>query len=833
MNTTKNPGLSVEEAKSRLASFGPNHLFTPTPVSVWSIALKELKEPMILLLLVVGVFYAVWGGLGDAITIFVVIFTLLAIEVGGEFRAKRAIEGLESITAPKARVRRAGAVVMVDTETVVKGDLLILSPGTRLAADAKLTGAVNLSIDESTLTGESLPAEKAVGDVTAGAEAGAVFAGTVVVGGEGEAEITATGSATRLGKLATQLATVEPPKTPLQVAMSALSIKLMWVALFFSVAIPLIGIARGGDVRQMILTGLSLAFAVIPEELPIIVTMVLAVGAYRLSKKGFLVKRLRAAETLGDATVILTDKTGTLTESRMQVSQVWPQGTSTTEEALAAALGTVSAEAPDAMEQAMQERAKALSVVPPTGQVVRLRHPGNGRRSKAVLWRYPDGSLHAYLTGAPEEVFARCREVPQEIRAHLDAESALGRRVVAVASGLIGAQAADRPFDELEQQLDLVGLVSLADPPRQGVKETLTQVANAGIRTLMVTGDHPATAVAIAREVGIAADRVLTGEELDRLDDTALAQTVRDVSVFARATPQHKYRLVKALQKNGEVVIVTGDGVNDALALKAANVGVAMGIKGTDVAKDAAQAVLADDNYSTLARGVFEGRHFFDNLHKGVNYYLAVKVALIAIFLLPVLFGLPLPFSPIQIIVLEMFMDLAASAGFVAEPAEANITRRRPRKTATALVDGAAARTIFFKGGLLFAAVMAAYAWATWRGLSPAAVQTCAFSAWMVGHVALAFISRSDSDRILSVGLFTNRVMNIWALAAIVFLALGIYVPALREALHFAPVAISDLLVCAGLALLLVAPAELRKFFGTSLKHTDEPALKKIVPAVK
>jgi P-type Ca2+ transporter type 2C len=819
MNVTKSPGLTAEDATARLASSGPNHLFTPTPVSVWAIAFKELKEPMILLLIVVGLFYGLWGSIGDTISIFVVIFLLVGIEVGGEFRAKRAIEGLERITAPKARVRRAGQVVVVDAETVVTGDLLILSPGTRLAADAKLTGVVNLTIDESTLSGESIPAEKAVGND--------VFAGTVVVGGEGEAEINAIGSATRLGKLASQLATVEPPKTPLQVAMASLSVKLMWVALFFSISIPLIGIARGGDTHQMILTGLSLAFAVIPEELPIIVTMVLALGAYRLSKEGFLVKRLRAAETLGDATVILTDKTGTLTESRMQVSALWPVVTADSKPVLEAALRTVSSEAPDAMEQAIIENAKVLGASMPKGDILRLRQPGNGRRSKAVLWRYADGSMHIHLTGAPEEVFARCKEVPLELRTHLVTESALGRRVVSVAVGTVDGLAASNPFDELERNLQVVGIISLADPPRQGVKETLAQVANAGIRTIMVTGDHPATAAAIAREVGIVADKVLSGDELDRLDDNALSQSVREVSVFARATPQHKFRLVKALQKNGEIVVVTGDGVNDALALKAANVGVAMGIKGTDVAKDAAQAVLADDNYSTLAKGVFEGRHFFDNLHKGVNYYLAVKVALIAIFLLPVLFGLPLPFAPIQIIVLEMFMDLAASAGFVAEPAEPDVKRRHPRSTAKALMDGPAIRNIFFKGALLFAAVMSAYAWASWRELSPAAVQTCAFSAWMVGHVVLAFISRSDRDQISHLGFFTNKVMNVWAIVAIAFVLLGIYVPALREALHFAPVAPSDLLVSAALAMLLAAPAEFIKSFSPKKNMAVKPALQK------
>ena len=803
MNPTDGRGLTPEEANTRLARLGPNRLFTPGPVRFWAIAAEEVREPMILLLLVVGVFYGLWGGLGDAITIFVVIGLLVAAEVGNEFRAKRAIAALERIAAPKPRVRRTGQVIAVDTETVVPGDVLILVPGTRLAADARLISAVNLSVDEATLTGESLPAEKAAGDV--------VYAGTVVTAGEGEAEVTATGGATRLGQMAAQLSTVKPPKTPLQLAMKALAGKLVWVAVFFSVAIPLIGIARGGDFRQMILTGLSLAFATIPEELPIIITMVLGLGAYRLSRQSFLVKRLRAAETLGDATVILTDKTGTLTESRMQVAAVWPKAQQ--QMVLAAALGTVSPEVPDALEQAVLENAKAFGLALPQAEILRLRHPGNGQRSKAVIWRHPDGLLRFYLTGAPEEVSARCREVPAALREQLEAETAQGRRCVAVATRALDEQEANRPLVELEQNLELVGLISFADPPRAGVRETLAQVASAGIRTLMVTGDHPATAAAIARQVGISADRVLTGEGLDRLDDAALAKAVREVSVYARATPQHKYRLVVALQKNGEVVAVTGDGVNDALALKAADVGIAMGIKGTDVAKEAAQAVLADDNYATLARAVFEGRHFFDNLRKGVNYYLAVKVGLIATFLLPVLAGLPLPFSPIQIILLELFMDLAASAGFVAEPAEADIARRQPRRAASALLDGAAVRTILFKGALLFAAVMAAYAWANWRGLPPAAVQSCAFAAWMVGHVALAFISRSDRDWIVRHGLFANRVMNLWAVAAIGFLLLAIYLPPLREALRFAPVAPVDLIVSAVLALLWVAPAELRKAF--------------------
>jgi Ca2+-transporting ATPase len=606
--------------------------------------------------------------------------------------------------------------------------------------------------------------------------------------------------------MAAQLGTVKPPKTPLQLAMNSLAGKLVWVAGFFSIIIPLIGIARGGPVRQMILTGLALAFAVIPEELPIIITMTLALGANQLSRRKFLVKRLSAAETLGDTTVIVTDKTGTLTENRMQVAAVWAPRQERT--ALETALGTVSLEMPDALEQAEVERARAEGVSMPKGEILGLRYAVNGRRSKAALWRQPDRTLRLDLTGAPEDVFSCCRDVPSEARAFLEREAAEGRRVIAVATRPIEEVERNAPSSELEQRLYFQGIVSLADPPRPEIKETLAEVARAGIRTLMVTGDHPATAAAIAREVGLPDDGVLTGDQLNSMDEQTLAQTVREISVFARTTPQHKYRIVLALEKSGEVVVATGDGVNDALALKAADVGVAVGIRGTDVAKEAAQAVLADDNYATLARGVFEGRHFSDNFRKGVNYYLAVKLALIAIFLLPVLAGLPLPFSPIQIILLEMFMDLAASAGFVADPAEADIALRPPGRTATPLLDRNAVMRILSKGTALFLAVMAGYTWAMRQGLAAGAVQTCAFTSWMTGHVALAFISRKDREPVTRRGLFSNRVMNVWALAAIAFLLLAVYVPPIREALRFAETTPRDLLVSAALAILLVGPLE-------------------------
>ena len=801
MNFVGRVGLSMDEAKARLAQFGSNRIFQPAPVRFWAIAREEITEPMILLLLVVGVAYSLWGELGDAATVFAVIIVLVFAEVYNEFRAKRAIAALERIAAPKARVVRDGVVTNIDAETIVPGDVLVLIPGTRVPADAEVTESRNLACDEAALTGESFPVEKSAND--------SVFAGTVVVGGEGGAIVTATGKVTRLGGIGRALEQVTQPRTPLQLAMKALAGKLVWVAAFFAVLIPTIGILQGQDYRQMILTGLSLAFATIPEELPIIITMVLGLGSYALSRSNFLVKRIRAAETLGDVTVIVTDKTGTITESRMHVAGLYPEAHSAV--VLETSLANVSEQAIDPLERALVEAAECRGSLRPISTIVRVRLVGNGRKTKSTLRKDGD-ALRLFVSGAPEEVVSFARNRPAAYDETLRQETEKGRRLVAVAFRNLNPEEAELGFDQLERDLEIVGLVSFEDPPRPGVKETIARTAAAGIRTIMVTGDHPATAASIAAQVGIAADGVVTGGELDRLSDEALAKTLQETSVFARTTPEQKYRIVEALQRAGEVVAVTGDGVNDALALKAADVGIAMGIRGTDVAKEAAQVVLADDNYVTITHGVFEGRKFYDNLKKGVTYYLSVKLGLILIFLLPVVAGLPMPFSPIQIIVLELFMDLAASAGFVAEPAESAIFKRRPqRRGAVALLDGSATTAIAFKGLLLFAAVMAGYGLAWMQGASDTQIQTAAFVAWMVGHVVLALISRSESQSVLAVGLFRNRVMNVWASAAVLFLLAAIYVPWLQDRFKFSAISVAQLIVVAVIAATITGLAEVAK----------------------
>jgi len=807
----KPKGLSTAEAEKRLREVGPNQLVKPYTVSFLGIAKEEVVEPMILLLLVVGVFYTIfeWPNVEDAVTIFSVIFVLVFVEIWNEFRAKKSISALSVLAAPKTRVVRDGGIVEVETEKVVPGDLLVFVEGTRIAADCKLDASYDIQVDESVLTGESLPREKKVGDE--------VYAGTLVLSGEAEGEAYATGKNSRFGKISAMAQAIKPPKTPLQLSMKKLSVTLAYVAMFFSIVIPALGIIRYGyrDLAkdsQLILTGLALAFAAIPEELPIIITMILGLGSYRLSREGFLVKKLKAAETLGDATVILTDKTGTITENKMQVVQVYPRREETRTLSAAAAALTEGSLFPT--DKAILEKAESLKLQTDFGRVVHERGFQMGKRTKDVL-REKNGVFMLYATGAPEEILG-ADDHDDVFGDELKSEAEKGRRVIGVAEKAVSTDEAELPLSELEGNWDFVGLVSIEDPPRAGVKETIQAIRNAGIRTIMVTGDHPQTAAYIAKSVGIPSEKVFTGEQLRGVSDKELQDIVEVVSVFARATPEDKYRLVKALHANGEVVAVTGDGVNDTLALKGADVGIAMGTKGTDAAKEAADVVLTDDNFVTIGRGVFEGRTFFDNLTKGLDYYLAIKAALISLFVFALGIeyfypAMPLPFAPIQIIVLELFMDLAASAGFVTEPAEKTIYDRKPRDPKARFPDSKMVTNMALSATSLFVAVMLAYVYAWSQGLPAVTVQAYAFSAWIMGHIIFAFVMRSEKEPLYALGPFSNRIMDLWAVLAFAFLIVTQTVPPVTNQLKLAPIGVEQFVVILGIALITIMWREIAK----------------------
>lgn len=794
-------GLSSTEAKTRLQEFGSNQIAKPHKLSFFGIAKEEVTEPMILLLLGVGFFYAIWGNIGDTITVFGIITIVVLVEVWNEYRAKKAIAALSKMASPKARVLRDSSILEIDTEQVVPDDILVLMTGTRISADCQVIASFSLQVDESSLTGESFPQEKKVGDK--------IYAGTLVLAGEGKGKVTTTGKNTKMGTISVIAQQIKEPKTSLQLAMKSLAKRLVIVALVFSAIIPLVGYLQGQNVQQMILTGLALAFATIPEDLPVIVTVILGLGAYMLSKRNLLVKKIKAAEVLGNITVIVTDKTGTITENKMRVVSVYPKEREI--QIFNAAHAATTEISLDPTDESILERVRELKLERRTfGEIARERSFGNGRKTRSILYRSNNG-LELFMSGSPEEVLGLSKYVSKEMEDTLTNETEKGRRVIAVAKKLVARSEEDLPFPDLERGLDLAGLISLEDPPRKEARETIDLAMKAGIRTVMVTGDHPQTASFIANTVGIDSKKTMTGNELDRLSDVELQETVRHVSVFARTTPQQKYKIVKAFHGNKDLVAVTGDGVNDTLALKEADVGIAMGVKGTDAAKEAADAVLTDDNFVKIIRGIFDGRKFSDNFRKGVKYYLSTKVALVMMFLAPLILNIHMPFAPIQIILLELFMDLATSVVFVAEPAEKTIYSRPPRDPREKFLNDKMIRDVAYSSLSLFVAVFVSYYYALWQNLPLVQAQTFAFTAWIIGHVILAIVSRSEKEPLSSIGLFSNRIMNLWAVAVFVFIIVVIGMPFVNAYLKLSFLTLDQIGIIIGICILTIFWQEIRK----------------------
>jgi Ca2+-transporting ATPase len=787
-------------------------------VKIWQVFFDEVREPMILLLIVTGVLYALWGALKDALTILAVILVLVWVEIYNEFRAKKAIAALHKLAAPTTIVRRGGLFGEIPAERVVPGDLITLETGCKVPADARLLEAYGLEADESLLTGESVPVEKDASAIlpepTPLAERrNLVFAGTTIARGRGIVLVVATGMSTELGHIAHLTAEVREPRTPLQLTMRELTRWMVWLALGFSSLVPLLGWLWGGQpLHLMLLTGLSMAFATIPEELPIIITMVLALGSHRLSQRHAIVKRLKAAETLGSVAVIVTDKTGTLTQNRMEVSIIDPEVSRIRILELGVLCSTAIESSGDfigdPLETALLRAAKHAGLDVDT---VRREHPlrdaftaDSGRKRMSVVYER-DARLACAVKGAPEAVLPRCDrrrtkgvEQPldaatrQQLLAHAGAMAGEeGLRVIAFAEKMMAGGSLTQ--EAVESELIFVGLAGLADPPRPEVKGAIESCRAGGIRPVLVTGDHPLTAMAVARQIGMVDDgHLLAGQDLAALSDEELSKEVNRVSVFARTNPEDKMRLVRILQEQRKVVAVTGDGVNDAPALAAADIGIAMGETGTDVAREAAGIVLADDNFATIVRAVEQGRLIYANLRKGVRYYLACKMALIGATLLPVLLRVPVPFAPIQIILMELFMDLAAAAAFVVEPPESDLMRQPPRDPRTPIMNREMLAGIASAAAGLFAAVAFAYlySWYTGRGLAGA--QSVAFVTWLLGHVFLAFNLRSENEPLMRLGPFTNRLMTLWAVAAIGFSLIATVTPGAEAAFKTIPLSGRD-----------------------------------------
>lgn len=778
LGTDAERGMGSAEAEERLSEHGPNRLSRRREVTLLGTLWEEIfEEPLVLFLVAVGVLYAIWGSLTDALAIFAVIVLLALAEGFNEFRAKRAVAALQDLSAPTARAIRNGHVNDIPAEELVPGDLVLLAAGDRIPADLRLVETTSLAADESALTGESLPVEKNAHarvnqDAPVGDRVTMAHAGTVVTRGRGRGIVVATGMRTEVGRIAGMVEEAKQPKTPLERTMRELARKLTFVAIGVSLLVPAVGVALGQPFREMVLTGLTLAFATVPEELPILITMVLAFGAYRLSQRGAIVKRLRAAETLGSVDLLLTDKTGTLTENRMRVASLLPTSEMSEQDLLRlAATATDTTRTPDglvgdAIDVALVERAQQVGLEPL--HVEKLFPFDEDARVMAAV---AQGTLA--VKGAPEEILAHAVERPgddfEAAKDWAEDRAARGERVIAVGARQVETAEIEDP---LADDLSLVGLIAFADPPREEAPGAISALIRAGVRPVMVTGDHPATARAIAQSVGIPAGKVMTGRDLDGLDDRGMEGALEDTSVFARMSPEGKLRLVEAAQRAGRTVAVTGDGVNDAPALRAASAGVAMGEGGTDVAREAADIVLTEDNVSTIARMLREGRMLFDNLSGAVRYYLAAKVALILTVFVPVFFGYPVPLIPIQIIVMEFFMDLGASATFVTERAAGNLMDRPPRNPERPFLDRSMVLYILGGGAILGAGVLAAFFWAAGQG-SVEHARTVALATWLAAHIALAISFRRRQT--------WNGALALWAVGAVGIAALsGLFGPVQR-----------------------------------------------------
>ena len=821
-------GLDPAEAAVRLGSGGANTIRPKREEPWWEELLESLREPLQLLLIVVAVAYFVLGEIEDALTILVVIVIVSAVEVFNELRAKRAIASLSTLGAPTATVIRGGTALEAPAAELVVGDLVLIGPGSRVPADVRLVETTALRIDESSLTGESVPPVKdARAELPAATELGdrltMAYAGTLVTAGRGRGVVVATGRATEVGRIAALTDDAKERPTPLQRSMRELAGWLVWLALGFSVLVPVLGVLVAGQpADQMLLTGLTLAFATIPEELPILITIVLGIGAYRLAQRNAIVKHLRAAETLGAVSVVATDKTGTLTENRMRVAQAlvdgrrveMPEfgGNVAVERLITAAVLANDAQITrsdgkvefvgDPTDTAFLAAASELGRDPEAiraqaAELLDLPFDDERRRISAVFGR--DGDRSVAMKGAPESVLEICSGVlaadvivpldpggRERLIAAAEEMAADGLRVLAVAERTLPDGS---PLDAttVEREMTLLGLVGLQDPPRPEARGTIGELHSAGVDVYMLTGDHPTTASAIAALVGIEPPAAIRGAELDRLSDVELGDVLSTTRVFARITPEHKLRIVRALQARGEVVAVTGDGVNDAPALREAAIGVAMGGVGTDVAREAADLVLADDNLATVTAAVGAGRVLFANLSKAVRFYLAAKVALVTASLVAVLLGLPVPFAPVQIILMELFMDVGASATFVVEPPEEDVMRRTPRDPGRPFFDRSMQFGILAGGVSLAAVVLVAYLWTWQSGSGVAAAQTAAFGAWMLGNVVLAAHMRAERVPLLPSGLFLNRAYLVWALAAVAAVALGVLVAPLAARFHLVP----------------------------------------------
>ena len=834
-------GLSEDEAHERLKAEGYNELPRPDRRTPWRIVLEVLREPMIALLIAGGVVYLALGDWRDALILLVFASLSIVITVYQETRTERVLEALRDLTSPRALVTRDGERKRIPGREVARGDTVVLAEGDRVPADAALVECEDLQVDESLLTGESAPVRKivrpAVGsDVRVrpgGDNSPYVFSGSLVVRGAGIAEVVATGPTSEIGKIGQSLSSLETEPPRLQTQMNQLVRMFAVVGGVVTVfAVVLYGTLRGHWLDAL-LGGIALGMSMTPAEFPVVLAVFMAMGAWRISRARVLTRRAAAIETLGSATVLCTDKTGTLTENRMTITQLrsadgkafqvnGPADPPVPEafrdlievgvlasarepfdpmEKAFHALRTKSAPASEQADGRALDFVRAYGLRPDLLAVTQVWRPASANSRFVVATK-----------GAPEAIASLCRidgARRDELQRRVEEMAAEGLRVLGVARAVHDGEVL--PDSPRQFAFDFVGLVGLSDPLRASASAAVKECRSAGIRVVMITGDYPETAAAIARQAGLDAGRVMTGEALERLDDAALRREIGTANVFARVMPEQKLRIVQALKANGDVVAMTGDGVNDAPSLKAAHIGVAMGGRGTDVAREASSIVLLDDDFGSIVKAVRLGRRIYDNLRKSVGFIFAVHVPIAGLALTPLVFGLSVLFGPIHIAFIEMVIDPVCSLVFESEVEEDDVMKRPPRPPEEPMAPGSFVAWSLFQGLFAFAIVAGVLFVGLWRGMPIDEVRALTFFALVLSIVGLILVNRSFSASVWTALRRPNPTL-IWILLTVAgILALALKWPFAAELFRFGPLHLDDLAITVGAGILVFACLDVLK----------------------
>ncbi|MDD6058307.1 MAG: calcium-translocating P-type ATPase, PMCA-type [Clostridiales bacterium] len=842
LGTDEQKGLSSQEAKDRIKTYGANELEAQESESLLKRFLEQMKDPMIIVLLVAAVLSYVSSGFHDwvdSVIILVIVILNAVISISQEDSANKALEALRKMSAPLAKVVRDGEVVKVETNLIVPGDIIILEAGDLVPADARILSSSNLKADEAAMTGESVPVTKQAietlpEETVLGDRKNMVISSTVITNGRATCVVTSTGMNTEVGRIANMLMNEDDSQTPLQKKMAEISKTLSIICLLVCAIMFVVGLLYGRPVLEIFMSAVSLAVAAIPEGLAAVVTIVLALGVQRMVKRNAIIKKLPAVETLGCASVICSDKTGTLTQNKMTVVDVWT--VQAEERALALTIGAMcndtilaweNGEAKTAgdptetafVDIAVKEGLDKNKLEKESPRIAEL--PFDSERKLMSTVHNINGRVRVMVKGAPDVLLRRCNISSDAAAATAKQNEQMASkalRVLGVAYKDMDAVPGELTTDTLERDLTFVGLVGMIDPPRMEVKQAVAECYAAGIRPVMITGDHKLTAVAIAKELDIYkdGDLAMTGEDLDAMSQEQLEASVEKYAVYARVSPEHKMRIVQAWQSHDRVVAMTGDGVNDAPALKVADIGCAMGITGTDVAKGAADMILTDDNFATIVHAVEQGRGIYSNIKKSIQFLLSCNIGeIITIFLATALNFHQMPLVPIQLLWLNLVTDSLPALALGMEPVEEGIMEQKPRNPKDSIFAHGFAVEMVFYGIMVGVITLVAYALGEYVLSDPevadATANTMAFATLVFCELTRAFAVRSERHSIFQIGLFSNKTMNKAFVVGLGLQLAVLLIPALQPIFNVTSLTTAEWLVVVGLALLPLATSEIVK----------------------